>query len=64
MPSVFIGAPTQICEDLRRRLDRFGLSYFITTDHALDELSKVIDTCNATNPRGVDPSFPSANRSA
>jgi len=64
MPSVFIGSPTQICEVLRRRLDRFGLSYFITTDHALDELSKVIDTCNTTNPRGVDPSFPSANRSA
>jgi probable F420-dependent oxidoreductase len=53
MPSVLIGSPAQICEDLRLRLHRFGLSYYVTTDHALDDLSKVIDTWNTTNPRGV-----------
>jgi probable F420-dependent oxidoreductase len=50
MPSMFIGSPTQICEDLHNRLDRVGVSYYVTSDRAIDDLAKVIDAWNMTNP--------------
>jgi probable F420-dependent oxidoreductase len=43
MPTLFIGSPAQIREDLRARRDRFGLSYLITADSELSTLAQVID---------------------
>jgi probable F420-dependent oxidoreductase len=42
MPSVFIGSTDQIYEDLLMRRDRFGITYFVTTDRNLDDLSLVL----------------------
>src|SRR5215469_4793931 len=42
MPTIYIGSPAQICEDLQARRDRFGLSYLVTSDRDLPTLSTVI----------------------
>jgi probable F420-dependent oxidoreductase len=41
MPSVFIGSLGQIREDLEFRRERFGLSYFVTSDRAFDHIAAV-----------------------
>ena len=43
MPSVFIGSPGQIHEDLQARQSRYGLSYFVTSDRDLDHLARIIE---------------------
>ena len=43
MPSVFIGSPEQIHEDLQARQSRYGLSYFVTSDRDLDHLARIIE---------------------
>ena len=42
MPSVFIGSAAGIWEDLQARRSRFGLSYYVSSDLALDQLAKVL----------------------
>jgi probable F420-dependent oxidoreductase len=42
MPTIFIGSPAQIRDDLQARRDRFGLSYLVTSDRDLPTLSAVI----------------------
>lgn len=42
MPSVFIGSPEQIAADLEERRGSYSLSYYITSDHSLGELARVI----------------------
>jgi probable F420-dependent oxidoreductase len=42
MPTVFIGSPGQIRDDLQARRERFGLSYLITPDRELPVLAAVI----------------------
>jgi probable F420-dependent oxidoreductase len=42
MPTIYIGSPAQIRDDLQARRDRFGLSYLVTSDRDLPALSKVI----------------------
>jgi len=42
MPTVLIGSPAQIREDLAARRERFGLSYLLTSDQALPALTKII----------------------
>jgi probable F420-dependent oxidoreductase len=42
MPTVFIGSPEQIESDLHERRERFGLTYFVVPDSALDQLAPVI----------------------
>jgi probable F420-dependent oxidoreductase len=42
MPTIFIGSPAQIRDDLQARRDRFGLSYLITSDRDLPTLRAVI----------------------
>ena len=42
MPTVFIGSPSQIRDDLQARRERFGLSYLITPDRELPVLAAVI----------------------
>lgn len=42
MPSVFIGSAGQIWQDLAERRGRYGLSYYVTSDRALDQLRQVI----------------------
>jgi probable F420-dependent oxidoreductase len=47
MPSVFIGSAGQITQDLHARRSAYGLSYYVTTDHALDHLAQVIECVGA-----------------
>ena len=42
MPTIYIGSPAQIRDDLRARRERFGLSYLVTSDRDLPTLSTVI----------------------
>jgi len=42
MPTIYIGSPAQIHEDLQARRERFGLSYLITSDRDLPTLGAVI----------------------
>ena len=42
MPTIYIGSPAQIRDDLEARRDRFGLSYLVTSDRDLPTLSTVI----------------------
>jgi probable F420-dependent oxidoreductase len=42
MPTILIGSVTQIREDLQARRERFGLSYLVTPDRDLPELTKII----------------------
>jgi probable F420-dependent oxidoreductase len=42
MPSVFVGSVEQIEHDLQQRRTDFGISYFVTTDRALDTLESVL----------------------
>ncbi len=42
MPTIYVGSPAQICDDLASRRERFGLSYLVTSDHDLPALSTVI----------------------
>ena len=42
MPTIYIGSPSQIRDDLLARAERFGLSYLVTSDHDLPTLTTVI----------------------
>lgn len=42
MPTVFIGSAEQIWQDLHDRRQRYGLSYFVTSDRNLEQLAQVI----------------------
>jgi probable F420-dependent oxidoreductase len=47
MPSVFIGSAGQIWQDLAERRRRYGLSYYVTSDQALEQLAQVIGHAGA-----------------
>ena len=42
MPSVFIGAIEQIMSDMQMRRERFGFSYYVVLDHAMDEVAPIV----------------------
>lgn len=42
MPSIFIGTPDQIVEDLLRRRERFGFSYFVVSDANMEAFAPVV----------------------
>ena len=42
MPTIFIGSPAQIRDDLLARRTRFGLSYLVASESALPALTKVV----------------------
>jgi len=42
MPTIFIGSPAQIRDDLRARRERFGLSYVVAGESALPALTEVV----------------------
>jgi probable F420-dependent oxidoreductase len=42
MPTVLIGSISQIREDVQARRERFGLSYLVTSDHALPAVTEII----------------------
>ena len=42
MPSIFIGTPDQIAEDLLRRRERFGFSYFVVSDVSMEAFAPVV----------------------
>ena len=42
MPSIFIGTPDQIVEDLLRRRERFGFSYFVVSDTNMEAFAPVV----------------------
>ena len=42
MPSIFIGTPDQIVEDLLRRRERFGFSYFVVPDASMEAFAPIV----------------------
>src|SRR5215472_122601 len=42
MPTIYIGSPSQIRDDLHARAERFGLSYLVASDRDLPTLTTVI----------------------
>ena len=42
MPSIFIGTPDQMVEDLLRRRERFGFSYFVVSDTSMEAFAPVV----------------------
>ena len=42
MPSIFIGTPDQIIEDLQRRRERYGFSYFVVSDASMEAFAPVV----------------------
>ncbi len=42
MPTIFVGSPAQIWDDLTARRDRFGLSYLVAGESALPALTKIV----------------------
>ena len=42
MPSIYIGTPDQIVEDLLRRRERFGFSYFVVSDASMEAFVPVV----------------------
>jgi hypothetical protein len=42
MPTIFIGSPAQIRDDLMARRARFGLSYLVVSESTLPALAEII----------------------
>ncbi len=42
MPSIFIGTPDQIVEDLQRRREQYGFSYFVVPDASMEAFAPVV----------------------
>ncbi len=42
MPSIFIGTPDQIVEDLQRRREQYGFSYFVVADASMEAFAPIV----------------------
>jgi probable F420-dependent oxidoreductase len=42
MPSIFIGSPDQIVEDLLRRREQYGFSYFVVSDAHMEAFAPIV----------------------
>ena len=42
MPSVFIGPPDQIVDQMEARRQRYGFSYYVVFDHALERVAPIV----------------------
>jgi alkanesulfonate monooxygenase SsuD/methylene tetrahydromethanopterin reductase-like flavin-dependent oxidoreductase (luciferase family) len=42
MPSIFIGSEDQVVEDMRARRERYGFSYYVVLDHAMERVAPVV----------------------
>jgi probable F420-dependent oxidoreductase len=43
MPSIFIGTPDQIVEDLLRRREQYGFSYFVVSDSNMEAFAPIVN---------------------
>ena len=44
MPSVFIGTPDQVAEDMQRRREQYGFSYYVVSDALMEEFAPVVSS--------------------
>ncbi len=42
LPHAFLGTVDEICDDLERRRERWGLSYFVVQGDGMDALAPVV----------------------
>jgi hypothetical protein len=42
MPSVFIGSLDHIVDEMRSRRERYGFSYYVVLDHALESVAPIV----------------------
>jgi len=42
MPSIFIGSPDAIVEQMHARRERYGFSYFVVMDRALEAVAPIV----------------------
>ncbi len=48
MPSVFIGTVEQIVVDMRMRRERFGFSYYVISDHVMEDVAPIVSRLAGT----------------
>ena len=48
MPSLFIGSPDEIAEQMQARRERYGLSYYVIFDHSLEPAAPVVARLTGT----------------
>ena len=42
MPSIFIGPVDEIVEEMRARRERYGFSYYVIFDHAIETVAPIV----------------------
>ncbi|MGH2495420.1 MAG: hypothetical protein ACRDIV_12015 [Ktedonobacteraceae bacterium] len=42
MPSVFIGTPDQVTEEMWRRREQYGFSYYVVADALMEEFAPIV----------------------
>jgi alkanesulfonate monooxygenase SsuD/methylene tetrahydromethanopterin reductase-like flavin-dependent oxidoreductase (luciferase family) len=42
MPSIFIGTPDQVAEEMWRRRERYGFSYYVVSDAQMEAFAPVV----------------------
>ncbi len=42
MPSIFIGSVDHIVDEMRARRERYGFSYYVVLDHAMDQVAPIV----------------------
>jgi alkanesulfonate monooxygenase SsuD/methylene tetrahydromethanopterin reductase-like flavin-dependent oxidoreductase (luciferase family) len=48
MPSVFIGSVDQIVEEMQARRERYGFSYYVLFDHAIEKVAPIVGRLSGT----------------
>jgi hypothetical protein len=42
MPSIFIGSIDQIVDDMQKRRERYGISYYVVSDRSLEMVAPIV----------------------
>jgi len=42
MPSIFIGSVDQIVDEMQKRRERYGISYYVVSDRSLEMVSPIV----------------------
>ena len=42
MPSIFIGPVDQIVDEMQKRRERYGISYYVVSDRALEIVAPIV----------------------
>ena len=51
MPSIFIGSVDRVVDEMRARRERYGVSYYVVLDHALEPVAPIVGRLAGTRAR-------------